>query len=568
VIGKGGEKRQNADFAKRKAKLAGETGMSQPKLNTADAHASSQPGWRVLLEIALVFGVIFLHGAWPTPDVNETGYITKAQHFWNHNAFAQDFFCNSGDVQVVYYWTFGWLTTLGWSLDTVAWVGRIVTWLMLAIAWRGLSYALLPKPWLAVLSAEMFVLLTEQAHMAGEWIVGGVEAKGFAWVFVLWALHALVRERWNIAWLLLGVATSLHVIVGGWAAVCLGVVWIASKSARPSIFAMLPGLIGGLLLALPGLWFALRLNQGTDWQTIAEANRIQVFERLPHHLYPLAFQVGYVPRHLLLWALFFVLCSVTAATQRDWRLRRFVFAAMGLAAIGFVLAWIASIGPTIAESEAGTTNFAASLLRFYWSRMSDILVPLGVTLVGLQFFCSLRDAGRNVAGWLLAGLLLLSGYDLWNQGRHLPWLPEAWGRVTSRSDRLMEYDDWRDVCKWVNNNTPPTAVFITPMNSNTFKWYTGRGEVTTWKDMPQDARGVVEWWKRINALFGTGSQNPDLRWRTSLAELGQQHLHDLVEKYGAHYAIVELVPGAPRLEQKPVYENPSYAIYQFDIQNK
>jgi hypothetical protein len=230
--------------------------MSQPDLNADEDPASTLPCWRVWLEIALVFGVFFLHGAWPTPNVNETDYVTKAQHFWNRDAFVQDFFCNTGDAHVVFYWAFGWLTMLGWSLDTTAWVGRIITWLMLAIAWRGLSYTVLPKSWLAVLSAELFILLTEHARMADEWIVGGVEAKGFAWAFVLWALQALVRERWNVAWLLLGVATSLHVVVGGWATLCLGVTWLASSQARPLISAILPGLVGGLMLALPGLWFA------------------------------------------------------------------------------------------------------------------------------------------------------------------------------------------------------------------------------------------------------------------------------------------------------------------------
>ena len=33
----------------------------------------------------------------------------------------------------------------------------------------------------------------------------------------------------------------------------------------------------------------------------------------------------------------------------------------------------------------GIRDFAASLLRFYWFRMSDVFVPLGVTLVGLDW---------------------------------------------------------------------------------------------------------------------------------------------------------------------------------------
>ena len=47
-------------------------------------------------------------------------------------------------------------------------------------------------------------LLIERFHMAGEWVIGGVEAKGFAYVLVFLGLEAVVRNRWNRAWLLLG----------------------------------------------------------------------------------------------------------------------------------------------------------------------------------------------------------------------------------------------------------------------------------------------------------------------------------------------------------------------------
>ena len=36
--------------------------------------------------------------------------------------------------------------------------------------------------------------------MAGEWVVGGVEAKGFAFALVFFALESGVRERWRTAW--------------------------------------------------------------------------------------------------------------------------------------------------------------------------------------------------------------------------------------------------------------------------------------------------------------------------------------------------------------------------------
>jgi hypothetical protein len=519
--------------------------------------ANERNPWRAALEIALVFVVFFLHGAWPTPDVNENGYLAKAAHFWDHHAFENDFFCNTADAHTVYYWTFGWLTTLGWSLDTVAWIGRVITWLLLAIAWRGLSYSIMPRPWVSVLSAAIFVLLTEQASMAGEWIVGGVEAKGFAWALVLWSLQALVRGRWKLAWVLIGAATSFHVVVGGWAGICLAGAWLASRSERPKIVSMLPAMVVGLVLALPGLWYVATLNHNSTSDEEAEANRIQVFERLPHHLWPSGFQPGFVSRELLVWALFGILCGTTPTLPGGRRLRWFVVVAIVQAVIGLVLGWLASMAP----------GFAASWLRFYWFRMADILVPLGVSLVWLEHLLY-YPARAKIARWIFLALFVVLAYDTWSQLRHFPWLPEQWGRVESRSDKFTATDDWRDVCRWARENSPADAVFLTPLRSNTFKWYAGRGEAATWKDMPQDAHSVVEWSKRINEFFDNGKKDPDDHWRATLAELGDERLKELAAKYKFQYAIVERIPGGPKLSMEPVYQNGSYAVYRFDETNK
>jgi hypothetical protein len=338
---------------------------------------------------------------------------------------------------------------------------------------------------------------------------------------------------------------------------------------------MLPGLIGALVLTLPGLIFASKLNQGASFETVVEASKIQVFERLPHHLFPLAFEVGYIPRHLILWALFIVLCLAVPPTQRQQRLQRFIFTAMCLAVIGFILAWIASIGPTTADSKSQPTIFAAFLLRFYWSRLSDILVPLGVSLLGLQFLTTLFVTQRTFAKRICIALSLLILYDGWQQIEHFPFYRED--TQTTRADRddfLLDADgnnslvkDWRDTCHWAADNTPPGTVFITPMNCSTFKWYSDRDEVANWKDMPQDAPSVVAWWQRLNELYATGSKNPDNRWRSSLFELDFQQVQNLATRFGAQYVIVknEIVKqpsGTTWPNNDLVYSNPSFAIYR------
>ena len=211
-----------------------------------------------------------LHGAWPVPDVNEAHYLSKAKHYWNPEWCQNDFFVNTADAHQVFDWSFGWVTRF-MPLVAVAWFGRLLTWTLLAFAWQRLSWAVVPGNWRAILAAVLFVSLNENAHMAGEWVIGGVEAKGFAYVLMLLAFEAVVRGRWNWVWLFLGAATGIHVIVGGWSAVAAGVAWLADGRSRTPIMRMLRGLIVGLLLAVPGVWFGLALTHGVAAQTVTDA---------------------------------------------------------------------------------------------------------------------------------------------------------------------------------------------------------------------------------------------------------------------------------------------------------
>lgn len=526
------------------------TTPAQPSARTDTTSAAAvyrkrSPRWWTVLELLLVFGVFALHGSWPVPDVNETHYLTKSKNYWDPTWCANDFFLQTSDAHLVFYWTVGWLTKFV-SLPELAWAMRIFTWMLLAWSFRRLSWAVVPWRWMAPLGAVLFVCLTESAHMAGEWIIGGVEAKCFAYVFVLLGLEALVVGRWLWVPILLGLAAMFHVLVGGWAMVCAGVVWLASARERPPLVKLAPSLIVGLLLSLPALVPALQLTGGAPADVVAEANRIYVVERLPHHLQLDKFNVGFVARHVLLATMWLLLCTITPATPGERRLRWFVVGALGLATIGFLLVLIARVQP-------GAVN---GLLRYYWFRTSDIVTPLGVVMTGLSYLVWLRQTRPPLAKMWFAALVLVAVVDLAGQAN---LLRTATG---PRADKNMAYANWRDVCAWVSEHTPADAVFITPRLSGTFKWYTDRGEVVTWKDVPQDATAIVAWWKRMRDVFERPNPRPGRMWRESNGDHGAEGLARLAREYGAQYAIVELLPESARLPLTPEYENGSYAVYR------
>ena len=165
-----------------------------------DSRSHWARGWWEVLLIVLVF---FAIAGEPVPHVNEPHYLCRLKHFWDPSWCAGDLFLESPDAHGLFVWTFGWVTK--WlSLTATAWVGRILAWTLLAWAWQRLSWRLVPVPLASVLAAALWVTLTDTAHLAGEWVVGGVEAKCFAYVFVLLALRELVDRRWNRVWIVLG----------------------------------------------------------------------------------------------------------------------------------------------------------------------------------------------------------------------------------------------------------------------------------------------------------------------------------------------------------------------------
>lgn len=516
--------------------------------NQPDASVSRR---LVLAEIALVFLVFLIQGAWPVPDVNEPHYLGKTIHYWNPDWVGEDFFLDSADTHLVFYLTFGWLS-LALPPEALAWVGRLLTWALLAWAWRRLCFAVLSRPWWSVLAAVLWVLLVTHGHMAGEWVIGGVEAKGFAYVFLLLGIEAMVRDRWNRAWLCFGAATLFHVLVGGWAAVAAGVGWMLLDSERPRLQTMWPGLLGAAVLALPSLIPSLRLTWGVDPNIVAEANQIYVFTRLAHHLDPAAFPPWFMLRFAAMVLVWVVIRATTPKDSAAWRMHLFVAGTIVLAMLGMAIAQLKLVRP----------DWAAALLRFYWFRLADVMVPLGVALGGLALVDRARQARPAVARWVIAGAIVLGAWHLGGYAamRPFPQTPRGSGI------HPIYFPRWRLACQWIADpaNIPPGKRFLTPRLSRTFKWYTGHSEVASWKDIPQDAQSIVEWWRRMNDIHAKPYACPWEPWHVSLADVGAPRLQQLAKRYQADYVLTMV---KPRLDLPVVYENDSFIVYQLDAQD-
>lgn len=510
--------------------------------------AGTQTRTQAVIEVGLIVLVMFVLSGGPTPAVNEAHYLGKARHYWDPTWCPTDRFLDSADAHLPFYLTFGWVTQFA-SFETTAWIGRALSWLLLAFAWQRLSWRLTPINFASVLSAGIWLTFVHHGHMSGEWILGGVEAKVFAYPLVLGGLLAMLKGQWRGCWIWFGAAAALHVLVGGWAVLTAFFSWsLQPRDKRLSLPTMIPGLIMGGIIALGGLIPAIELTRGVDPEIRTIATHIYVNERLPHHLLLRVFAPLFILRHLGLIVLFFVLSWPLRKDERFRPLWSFVVGSIGLAAIG------ASI-----DLLAGGTTWGTGLLRYYWFRQTDVFVPLGVSIFGIARLAELRVQRPQLTQALVIGLFVVLFASIGEAtsrlgGRSIPAADRQGGIRT-----MSQWNHWRDVAEWCAINLPTDALVITPADHQTFRWYSDRSELVNWKDIPQDAEAIIDWRERRAAVDQiTRLLFQGYRQQANLA------MKELAEQYNGQYVVVRAPTSLPINGFIPIYHNPEYLVLRVE----
>ncbi len=247
---------------------------------------------RRLADCLVTFCIYFLYAGAMVPGVNETHYWIKAKHFWNSEFVSKDLFAASGDAHWFFFQSIGWIT-LWLPLSWTAWVTRILGWGVLSGSWCYLANSVTNRAWSGSLSSLLFLTCIHYGHLSGEWVIGGMEAKIFAYAALWMGLACMCTDRWPMAWIWMGVASAFHVLVGGWATLTLMLLYASTtrcylpwgRSWRPQW----PWLFAGGSLSLLGLIPAILVNRGASIDLQSQGAWLHVYYRLAHHLAPLSF---------------------------------------------------------------------------------------------------------------------------------------------------------------------------------------------------------------------------------------------------------------------------------------
>ena len=345
----------------------------------------------------------------------------------------------------------------------------------------------------------LIVFLNNQTLIAGEWMIGGLETKALAWPLVLLSLSAIGRKRWFLGFAFAGGAFSFHILVGFYALSALGVAFLLNrreyqldKSALRHVWIFFLTGAWGIYAVIQQLFFSSQMAEG-GWSTY-------VHLRVPHHVLPEVWNGSFWIVELSIGAILFALVFRYVRTSSVRFFAAYALGSLVLFAIGLII-W--GIGST-------------ELLRFYWFRFPDTIVPFGTTMllafgIGelyrryiLQESDTTTETHGNVSRSWKRGIepvliILLIALSVVEIVKDLPKLNDGTGWASTPYTPMFD---------WIATNTPHDATFLIDPSMQEFYVRAERAAFVSFKHSPQSAKDIAEWHKRL-VLCNGGAELQD-----------------------------------------------------------
>ena len=496
---------------------------------------------------------------------NEVDVLPLAKQYADPAWIPGDWYLNQPPGYRLLFQTLFGNIAAAWGFVATSIIGRLVCYGLVAsglvLIGRKLSLSL---P-LLLLAVGLFLYVNPyQSVVAYEWLVGGLEPKSVAYGLLLLAIGLMLGGRYRWMALMLGLATSFHVLVGGWAFLAV-VGWLILR--RRNDFADIRYLGSILLIYLAASALAVRpvLEQlFSPTPTVpVEPSYIYVFLRLPHHLNPLSWSPDWWIRPILCLLILALSVGMLRRKRQSEKLSGQYATCVELAEFTLITLVPFILGLAIAPFDS-----QGRLLQYYPFRLGSIMLPLNTYLV---FACAIEQtfSGRSRRLLSLVSILLLSwactiqALSFQEQLLDLREFPSPWQGIDSNGKAL---------CTWVRNHTPQNAVVVSPpVEFANFTWLAERPTIAKFKLFPQNKANILTWYQRLSDLSGDlspwlsrNSKNlPRGEFEQALTNgyknLTTAQAEKLMVKYGADYLLTGI---GHKLDLAIAYRNSRYILYE------
>jgi hypothetical protein len=493
---------------------------------------------------------------------NEVDRLIVSKQYVDPSWIPGDWYLNQPiGYQALFANIFGRLVQV-WGFLVTSIVGRFFCYSLIASALVFLGRRLALGLPLLLLVVALF--LKKHSAAALEWMIGPLEGKVVAYGLVLWAIERMLNKSHRTMALLLGLATSFHVLVGGYATLSvLGWISLRWKTRMPDVREA----VQSVLLYLAGSAFAIRpvLSQISSPPILSGAlqpSYIYVFLRNPRHLNPLGWNswVSLFLYLLLLFVSFGLLYRrrLVEEAPEPYRSRSGLFEFTLISMVPFAL------GLAVAPFDR-----QGHFLQYYLFRFGDVMLPLAAYLLAA---CALQDllferscvTGRTRKGLLLTGVLILcavyviEAHGFWTDLSALRQFPGPQQKV---------YPDQKEMFKWLKDNTPRDSTVVSCPDLDQLSWLSERPTIAKFKLIPNTGAAILQWYQRIDDLSGNNSPwkyksfrgERDKRLAADYLSLTTAQVRRLMARYKADYFLTTV---KQRLKLPVAHRNASYVLYR------
>ena len=496
-------------------------------------------------------------------SVNELHHLPLSRHFVEPDWLSGDiYYSEPPGYRLLFQLIFGPLTTTVGFLATSI-IGRILGYFSLAIGLWALARNLgMRLPTLLLAIGLLVYVHRPQGVMAGEWLIGSIEPKVFAYSAIFLALSSLFAGRylWMTAWL--GLAASFHALVGGWTsiAILLLLLW-----RRRTVLMDWRRWLAAIPIYAVTSFFALTAVLTQVLSPIEESDispsYIYSFLRNPHHVNPLAWAWDewlLLPAYLLVFGgcAFYVVRSTAKDENATVIRNREDF-------ICFVLCTLILFGAGILVAPL---DLNGQILQYYPFRVGDLMLALGAS-----FFLAMvleKTLLRYRRGAIAITLIILIGFGaeatrFYDKGMALRDFPSKPQGVNP---------DMIAVANWLKAEAPVGELVISPpVDLRALSWLSDHPAIAKFIFVPSASSADVEaWFNRMTDLGGGidllsyVDRRTDARRkiRGALTDayngLDTAQMSALMDKYQSRYAVTNM---GQVLELPVLYENARYRIY-------
>ncbi|MGW8144044.1 MAG: DUF6798 domain-containing protein, partial [Anaerolineales bacterium] len=290
------------------------------------------------------------------------------------------------------------------------------------------------------------------------------------------------------------------------------------------------------------------IDANKAWKTYVEF-------RVPHHVLPSAWQGTEWIFLLTLATTLFLIVFFAVKNDATKFSTAYALASISLFIIGLI---IFALGQT-------------ALLRFYWFRYPDVMVPfLGMVVITLLIngianlnFAEYPRIPREL-NWIqqvlryglptlcaIYALFLVYESGIFLRGKYQRGL----NRESTKTQVALE---------WISENTPGDSVFLIDPLMNEFYVYANRARFVSFSHPPQSAADILEWYERLTLI--NGNHEPSIppnrgEMQENFANLDAETIQQLAENYGVNFYLGR---AGKQLPLTLYYQDDNFALYQVD----